>query len=174
MHCVILGCVVHSCLSLSTTEYLDFFAPLRPSYPSFNPSDIKTPSLRIKDFVKNFDLSKVFAVRLRRGRATQCSSTNTHHDGDCSIPTNVPMHIGSLARDQGPQVSSSGDSCARKASDVAQAILPFVQDIAGAIPFAGPPMQAAISGLLSILQAIDVTTYFFTRKFLDSKAITET
>jgi hypothetical protein len=57
---------------------------------------------------------------------------------------------------------------------MAQTILPVVQVVAGAIPFAGPPIQAAISGLLSILQSIDVRAYFITRMFLDSKAVTET
>ncbi|KAG2363939.1 hypothetical protein BDR07DRAFT_1402863, partial [Suillus spraguei] len=44
---------------------------------------------------------------------------------------------------------------AKNASDMAQTFLPSVQGFAGAIPIAGPPMQAAISGLLSILQVID-------------------
>lgn len=57
---------------------------------------------------------------------------------------------------------------------MAQTILPVVQAVAGAIPFAGPPMQATISGLLSILQAIDVTAYLVTKMFLDATAVTET
>ncbi|KAG2748747.1 hypothetical protein P692DRAFT_20535654 [Suillus brevipes Sb2] len=38
---------------------------------------------------------------------------------------------------------------------MAQVALPLVQDIAGAIPLLGAPMKAAISGLLTGLQAID-------------------
>lgn len=124
------------------------------------------PFSRVNNFVNNFDASKVFAVRLRRGRtSTQCSSTTTHHDGHYTIPADIPMRPGSPARDPSLPVqvsinissttSSNGDSSARKASDMAQAILPFVQDVAGAIPFAGPPIQATISGILSIFQAID-------------------
>ncbi|KAG2076200.1 hypothetical protein BDR04DRAFT_1149255 [Suillus decipiens] len=138
------------------------------------------PFSRVKDFIKNSDVGKVFVVRLRRGRtSTQRGSTTTHHHGHYSIPADIPselpvpsstLHLNSSllvrpgcpARDPSLPVSnisstasSDGDSSARKASDMAQAILPFVQDVAGAIPFAGPPMQAAISGLLSILQAID-------------------
>ncbi|KAG2351562.1 hypothetical protein BDR07DRAFT_1583796 [Suillus spraguei] len=44
---------------------------------------------------------------------------------------------------------------AKNASDMTQTFLPLVQGVAGAIPIAGPPMQAAIGGLLSILQLID-------------------
>ncbi|KAG1732732.1 hypothetical protein EDB19DRAFT_2041401 [Suillus lakei] len=73
------------------------------------------------------------------------------------------MHTGSLARDPGLEVatnvSSAGPfgrvSLARDASDIAQLALPLVQAVAAAIPFAGPPMQTAIGGLLTILQAID-------------------
>jgi hypothetical protein len=79
----------------------------------------------------------------------------------------VPINISSAT-------SSRVDSSAHKASDMAQTFLPVVQVVAGAIPLAGPPIQATISGLLSILQAIDVSAYLITRMFLDSKAVTET
>ncbi|KAG1871428.1 hypothetical protein F4604DRAFT_1904286 [Suillus subluteus] len=63
----------------------------------------------------------------------------------------VPVHPSSLARNPGLEVtinissatSSRGDSSARNASDMVQTFLPLVQGVAGAIPFAGPPMQAA-------------------------------
>ncbi|KAG2356583.1 hypothetical protein BDR07DRAFT_1380683, partial [Suillus spraguei] len=44
---------------------------------------------------------------------------------------------------------------ARNVSDMAQTFLPLIQGVSGAIPIAGSPMQAAISGLLTILQLID-------------------
>ena len=47
-------------------------------------------------------------------------------------------------------------STLRIASDVAQTVLPGVVAVAGVIPVAGSPLQAAIGGLLSILQGIDV------------------
>ncbi|KAG1735599.1 uncharacterized protein EDB91DRAFT_1250434 [Suillus paluster] len=50
---------------------------------------------------------------------------------------------------------SRGVSLTRNASNMAQLYSPFVQAAVGAVPIAGPPMQAAISGLLAILQAID-------------------
>lgn len=164
---------------------------------------IEMPSSRVKYFIKDFDLGKVFAVRFRLSRLakngrTQHSSTSAHHESDHSVSADIPsefpvpspaLHSISsllvypdLARDPGIQVSinissatsSRVDSSSRKASDMAQTILPVVQVVAGAIPFAGPPIQAAISGLLSILQSIDVRAYFITRMFLDSKAVTET
>ncbi|OAX35167.1 hypothetical protein K503DRAFT_392781, partial [Rhizopogon vinicolor AM-OR11-026] len=52
-------------------------------------------------------------------------------------------------------VSSDPESFLRRASDMIQLVLPVVQGATGAIPLAGPPMQAAIGGLLAILQAID-------------------
>jgi len=47
-------------------------------------------------------------------------------------------------------------STSRIVSDVAQTVLPGVAVVAGAIPVAGGPLKAAIGGLLSILQGIDV------------------
>ncbi|KAG2053546.1 hypothetical protein BDR06DRAFT_459926 [Suillus hirtellus] len=116
----------------------------------------------IQIFFKDLDLPKGSAVRSRYLRRTQRTSTTTHnHDGDHSIATDIlngclipsppphsnssPVHPGSMTRDPGLEVSinisstrsSRRDSFARTASA------------------AGPPMQAAISGLLSILQAID-------------------
>ncbi|KAG1771966.1 hypothetical protein EV702DRAFT_1134801 [Suillus placidus] len=135
------------------------------------------PSSRVKDF------GKVFAVRLTRpaknGR-TQPSSTTTHHEGDHSIPVDIPnefpvpsptlhsnssllVHPGSLARDPGLEVSINissvtsprGTSFAREASDMAQTFLPFVQAVAGPIPVAGAPIKAAIGGVLEIFKAMD-------------------
>ncbi|KAG1902937.1 uncharacterized protein F5891DRAFT_1186079 [Suillus fuscotomentosus] len=134
----------------------------------------------IQIFFKDLDLPKGFAVRSRYLRRTQRTSTTTHyHDGDYSIATDIlngclipsppphsnssPVHPGSVTRDPGLEVSinisstrsSRRNSFARTASGMAQTFLPFVQGITSVIPAAGPPMQAAISGLLSILQAID-------------------
>ena len=39
---------------------------------------------------------------------------------------------------------------------MAQLFLPPVATVAGAVPLAGAPLQAAINGLLGILQIIDV------------------
>jgi len=59
-------------------------------------------------------------------------------------------------------VSTAGSNTLRiqstfhTASDVAQTVLPGVAAVAGVIPVAGGPLQAAIGGLLFILQGIDV------------------
>jgi hypothetical protein len=53
---------------------------------------------------------------------------------------------------------------------MAQLFLPLLQAAAGAIPFAGPPIQAVITGLLVILQDIDVRAHLIPMTFLDFKA----
>ncbi|KAG1718850.1 hypothetical protein EDB19DRAFT_2030819, partial [Suillus lakei] len=141
------------------------------------------PPPRVKDFIKDFDLGEVFIIRSRhpmKNRRAQRSSIATHHEGDRSIPADIPstfpfpspilhsnlplqVYPGSLTREPDPEVpanvfsaiSSWGQSSARKASDMAQLALPLVQAVAGAIPLVGAPMQAAIGGLLTGLQAID-------------------
>ncbi|KAG1788894.1 hypothetical protein EV424DRAFT_1066676 [Suillus variegatus] len=154
------GCVLHS--SKFDPRRLIFPGPLTSyhlTHPTKMPSLSTVKASSIKVFFKDFGLGEVFAVRSKRNRRTQCSST-THHEGH---DADIPMHSGSLARDSGLQVSidissataSHGDSFARTTSDVAQTFLPVIQAIASAIPIAGPPMQAAIGGLLSILQIID-------------------
>lgn len=190
-----LGCVLHSSFD---PRRLIFPGPLTSyhlTHPTKMPSLSTVKASSIKVFFKDFGLGEVFAVRSKRNRRTQCSST-THHEGhDADIPSEFPVsssilhsnlsllvHSGSLARDSGLQVSidissataSHGDSFARTTSDVAQTFLPVIQAIASAIPIAGPPMQAAIGGLLSILQIIDVRVYFIIRISLDSNVVTET
>ncbi|KAG1722180.1 hypothetical protein EDD22DRAFT_962303 [Suillus occidentalis] len=122
----------------------------------------------------------VIASRLKRpqqeGR-TQHNSTTTNHEGINSIPANISNPVSALVlssisslvppvsaiRQSGREYSIDpssarsfgGVSLAREASDMAQVALPFVQAIASAIPLVGAPMQAAISGLLTGLQAID-------------------
>ncbi|KAG2339599.1 hypothetical protein BDR05DRAFT_1062062 [Suillus weaverae] len=127
-----------------------------------------SPSVKdlIKIFFKDLVLPKGFAVRLKRpvkNRRTQPSSTTTHHEGDHSIPVDIPMHSGSLASDPGLELSidissarsSWGDHSARKASDMVQTFLPFVQAVAGPIPLAGAPIKATIGGLLEIFKVMD-------------------
>lgn len=127
------------------------------------------------------DLGKVIPLRLRRckkiGR-TQQNSTTIDHEGDSSIPVDIssPPHLPappsnllqvqpiSVTREPGLEAYtnvpsarySEGVSLAREASDMAQVALPFVQAIAGAIPLVGGPMHAAIGGLLTGLQIIDI------------------
>ncbi|KIK37729.1 hypothetical protein CY34DRAFT_443787 [Suillus luteus UH-Slu-Lm8-n1] len=123
---------------------------------------------------------KVIAFRLKRPKQkerTQHNSTTANHEDVKSIPANisnpVPAPISSSISSLVPHVSAiresgleasidpssarsvGGVSLAREASDMAQVALPFVQAIASAIPLVGAPMQAAISGLLTGLQAMD-------------------
>ncbi|KAG2740122.1 hypothetical protein P692DRAFT_20841068 [Suillus brevipes Sb2] len=122
---------------------------------------------------------KVIAFRVKRHKQkgrTPHNSTTTNHEGISSIPANIsdpvpasvpssifpPVPHASVIRESGLDVSispsSRGVSLAREASDMAQVALPFVQAIAGVIPLVGAPMQAAINGLLTGLQAIDRRT----------------
>ncbi|KAG1727009.1 hypothetical protein EDB19DRAFT_1833223 [Suillus lakei] len=111
----------------------------------------------IKGFFKHLDLPKGFAVRSKHPAKTggaQRSSTATHDsdEDDHFIPTDIPMHPSSLARDPGLKVSTNSSSArsfgrvslAHDASDMAQTLLPFVLAIAGPIPLAGAPVKAAI------------------------------
>ncbi|KAG2740116.1 hypothetical protein P692DRAFT_201797311 [Suillus brevipes Sb2] len=123
---------------------------------------------------------KVIAFRLKRPKQkgrTQHNSTTTNHEGISSIPANIsnpnPAFVPSSISSPVPHVSAiresglegsinhssarsfGGVSLAREASDMAQVALPFVQAIASAIPLVGAPMQAAISGILTGLRAID-------------------
>jgi hypothetical protein len=117
---------------------------------------------------------KVIAFRLKRPK-----QKGRNHEGINSIPANIsnpnPAFVPSSISSPVPHVSAIRESglegsinhssagsfggvlLAREASDMAQVALPFVQAIASAIPLVGAPMQAAISGMLTSLQAIDVS-----------------
>jgi hypothetical protein len=135
-------------------------------------------------------VGKIIAFRLKRPKQkgrTQHNSSTINHEGINSIPANVskpvpaliPSSISSLVspvsaiRQSGLETSidpsySGGVSLAREASDMAQVALPFVQAITGAIPLVGAPMQAAINGILTGLQVIDVSAHFMIMISLDS------
>ncbi|KAG1830468.1 hypothetical protein EV424DRAFT_1376791 [Suillus variegatus] len=142
---------------------------------------------------------KIIAIRLKRpenqGRA-QRNSTTTGHEGDTSIPADPsnfvpapmhssnssPMHPVSAGIKPGLENVPPGSpftaypwgaSPAREASDIAQVALPLVQAFTGVIPLVGAPMNAAIGGLLGILQVINVSDYRMPRCFWISRAITE-
>jgi len=77
----------------------------------------------------------------------------------CSILTNTGFDVFN-------HVSAAGlnalltESQWHTTSDMAQLVLPVFGTVAGAIPLAGPPIQAAIDVLLAILQSIDVRASF--------------
>jgi hypothetical protein len=72
----------------------------------------------------------------------------------------------------GPEVSTI-ESYYRQASDMAQVCLPVVRAVAGTIPIAGAPIQAAIGGFLAILQTIDVRKSFVDWRFLSFNGIAD-
>ncbi|KAG2367621.1 hypothetical protein BDR07DRAFT_254476 [Suillus spraguei] len=125
-------------------------------------------------------LGNVIVLRLKRpanhGR-TQDTSTTADNEGDTAIPTDLsnpipapmlPSNASSVypvSASNGPGLQESrtgfpssvypfSASPAREASDIAQVALPVLQAITGGIPLAGTPINAAISGLLGILQVI--------------------
>ncbi|KAG1817853.1 hypothetical protein EV424DRAFT_1407362, partial [Suillus variegatus] len=137
----------------------------------------------------------IIAIRLKRpenqGR-TQRNSTTADHEGDSSILTDlsdpVPAPILSSISSLVHPVSASSEpgleerptgfpstvypwsaSPAREAFDIAQVGLPLVQAFTGVIPLVGAPMNAAIGGLLGILQVINASAYRMMRMFLDFK-----
>jgi hypothetical protein len=139
-------------------------------------------------------LGKVIAFRLKRPKQkgrTPHNSTTTNHEGISSIPANISNPVSALVlssisslvppvsaiRESALEASidpssrrySGGVSLAREAFDMAQVALPFVQAITGAIPLVGTPMQAAINGLLTGLQAIDVSARLMMTISLDSR-----
>ncbi|KAG2140664.1 hypothetical protein DEU56DRAFT_798069 [Suillus clintonianus] len=136
----------------------------------------------IQNLFKDFDLGKVFAVRSRHPAKNGCTergSTATHDECDNTIPAHIhsdflfasptlpsdsssAYHVSATSEPRF-EVSTNASSAtsfggvppAREALNIALLVLPLVQGVAAAIPFAGPPMQTAINGLLTILQAID-------------------
>jgi len=90
----------------------------------------------------------------------------------CSILTNTCFDVFN-------HVSAAGlnalltESQWHTTSDMAQLVLPVVGAVAGAIPLAGPPIQAAIEGLLAILQSIDVRASFILTTLLILSIIIE-
>ncbi|KAG2111980.1 uncharacterized protein F5147DRAFT_835575 [Suillus discolor] len=131
------------------------------------------------------DLNKVVLLRLRpskklkKGR-TQHSSTSwttTGHKGDSSpadfsaspfslhAPTSNPLLMQPISATREPvnleasitvpSRSSGSVPLARKVYDMVPVALPLVRAIAGVIPLVGSPMEAAIGGLMSVLQTLN-------------------
>ncbi|KAG1896374.1 uncharacterized protein F5891DRAFT_1193172 [Suillus fuscotomentosus] len=126
-------------------------------------------------------IGKIFAIRLKRpenqGR-TQRNSTIADHEGNSSILTDIsdpvpapmhssnssPAHPVSAISEPGLEEPPAGfpsavypwsASPAREASDIAQVALPLVQAFTGVVPLVGAPINAAIGGLLGVLQVIN-------------------
>ena len=80
-------------------------------------------------------VGKVFAVRMRK---------------------KPPHETGSVTSEPSPPATDPPDSRLSEAVDVIQLVSPMVQAVAGVIPVAGTPLQAAVGGLLYIIQIVDV------------------
>jgi hypothetical protein len=136
-------------------------------------------------------LPKFIVLRMRhstKNLSRQSNSTVIYQEGDGSIPSVTttaspspstpisklsPLRVIPTSREPGHEVSSNASSTqsyGRQASDMAQLSLPLLQAASGAIPFAGPLIQAVINGLLLILQDIDVRAHLIPTTFLDFKA----
>ena len=74
-------------------------------------------------------------------------SASANRQSDLAVSTRTP---------QPPTTQSSSNSFGRQGFDVANLVLPVASTIAGAIPIVGSPIQAAINGLLQILNVVDV------------------
>jgi hypothetical protein len=148
------------------------------------------------DFFKDFGkVFAVRWRRLKKNRCRQHSSTSTtstdQHGGDDPIHAQIPSAFSfpspTLPSNSSPVHSANGKpgldsstnvpvssarysgsvSLARETSDMAQLALPMVQAVASVIPLVGAPMQAAIGGLLTSLQAIDVRACMIASPFLN-------
>ena len=78
---------------------------------------------------------KVFAIRMHKKRLHETGSFTPHPSPPTTDPPNSRLS---------------------EAADVIELISPMVQAVAGAIPVAGPPLQAVVGGLFSIIQMIGV------------------
>ena len=88
-------------------------------------------------------------------------SACANRQSDLAVSTSTP---------QPPTTQSSSDSFGRHGFDAANLALPVVSTIAGAIPIVGSPIQAAINGLLQILNVVDVSGIFIlVPTFLETK-----
>ena len=118
---------------------------------AYNPSVLASPRRRphqlatmlLSKFFKDLKLPNVIAIRRKRPQETR---TSTSHS---SPPTT-----------DSPKNTKSRLS---EAGDIIQLVSPMVQAAAGAVPVAGPPLKAAVDGLLYIIQTIDVGRLFYFR-----------
>ena len=130
------------------------------------PSDAFLWHVRLIEMPFSF---KAIAIRFVRNGRTQSTSdiVHHHHDSNCSVPAGAadastlpePPPDPSLSqavstrRETGPQVSTPG------AYDVTQLALSGVNGVVAPIPLVGGSLQAAINGLSTLLQTINVRAY---------------
>ena len=87
-------------------------------------------------------------------------SASANRLSDLAVSTRTP---------QPPTTQSSPNPFGRQAIDAANLVLPVASTIAGAIPIVGSPIQAGISGLLQILNVVDVRV-ILVPTFLETKS----
>ena len=116
---------------------------------AYNPSMLASPRRRPHQLATML-LSKLFedlpiVIAIRRKRPQEAGTSASH-----SSP---------------PTTDSSKNTKSRlsEAGDIIQLVSPMVQAVAGAVPVAGPPLKAAVDGLLYIIQTIDVGRLFYFR-----------
>jgi hypothetical protein len=94
-------------------------------------------------------LSSVVAIRKKREHPQEVGTSTSQEVGTSTSHRNLPT--------TGPPEKVSPNKPRRSEGvDIIELVSPMVQAVAGAIPVAGPPLKAAIEGLLYIIQITDV------------------
>ena len=172
------------------TQLSPSLSPLPSNFHRIKPALIIPPMFKLE---LKLELPRFIAIRLRRRRRDivkeECGHSNgtavvggpghltptldsrslpistidsasANRESDLAVYTSTP---------QPPTTQSSSDSFGRQGFDAANLALPVISTIAGAIPILGSPIQAAINGLLQILNVVDVSGISVPR-FLETKS----
>ncbi|OAX31877.1 hypothetical protein K503DRAFT_860575, partial [Rhizopogon vinicolor AM-OR11-026] len=124
-----------------------------PWHKLFNPSNV----IPICSSTKN-NRTYNNSIHGEPGHGSFISGIGNHsaYPSPTPVSTSPLLHDDLASREPaGREVSTVSSDPESLLSDMARLFLTVAQGAAGAIPLAGPPMQAAIIGLLAILQAID-------------------
>jgi len=142
-------------------RYCCYKLPLSPLKLLLRPFLSHSSYLLIEMLFSFTKLGKVIAVRFRKNRQNDSVPVPVATPGVLSSPA-LPSdssagHVISARIERRAPVFTVG------ISDRVQLTLAGVQGIAGPIPLVGSPLQAAINGLLTVLQTFDVGTHLTTR-----------
>ena len=125
------------------------------------------------------DLPKVIAIRVKRRWIKRSTGNGTRPDE----PPAIPSILSPALNNPYSQESSTGSSNHaatgsslhwQRISEMAQIGLPMLHSLVGAVPVAGTALGAAIGGLLSALQLVDVSINHVWAGHAISLMITET
>lgn len=124
------------------------------------------------------DLPKVIVIRVKPRRTLARRST----DGNGTSPNEpIPSILSTELNNPYSQEASPGSpnrvatgSSLQRISEIAQIGLPTLQSLVGAVPVAGTALGAAIGGLLSVLQFVNVSMSHVRVGHATSLTVTET